>query len=1022
MFGHLMVKSCFSFEDSTIDLDSLMQACEARGVKALALTDRNALYAAIHFSDACQKHHIKPIFGAQLDVRIDADVYPFLVYVKDDAGYYDLVKAINHIQLGEDKAASLEELATGHLAVVAAGSESVLFSCVAKDMEKEATGMMARLKALYGEDFYVMIRAGQIAYNDHTDSRIADLARALRIPVLWGNDVRYLNPEDAVTSALLEASRHDAQLPADFEPETRERWLKDEQAMAKVIEPEVMRENERLIDSIYASLPYGAHYLPKYPLKDNIPAKDYLRRLCITGLKKRFGENPVPHNYQERLFYELDVIHDMGFDNYFLIVWDYVRYARRQDIAVGPGRGSAAGSLVAWSLGITSVDPIHYNLLFERFLNPERVSMPDIDMDFQDDRRGEVIDYVIQKYGADYACELVTFTSYGPKVALRDFGKVMKLPKGRIERLTKLVDMNSNTKYKLQATYQNSSSFRKEVVNTPVLQTIYPAASMVEVLPRSTGMHPAGVVISPRPLKDIVPLTIGASGQRLIQYDKDVIEKAGFLKMDFLGLSHLTMIHHIIEDIEKERHIRLKPNEFPLNDNAVYRLLRMGVTDGIFQLADRAGRSTLKQIPPENFNDLIDVVALMRPGPSKFIPDYAKGRANPDQVVYPLKELEDILRPTYGVLIYQEQILQVAQVAAGFSLGKADLLRRAVSKKKLSEMRKMKDEFIAGVESRGFGRAKGEELFAIIERFASYGFAKAHSVAYAMISYQEAYLKVRYPNYFLAARMSNGKMSAERLREARHFDVTVLPPDINKSYDRFVAEGKKSIRYSLSAIKDISGSARKIVDEREAHGLYKDIYDFLYRTKDMRLTKKQIERLIDAGCFDSFNPNRALYRENLESMSGYVDLMDVLGESGRPVLRDVYENRTYRLQNEYNALGVYVSAHPLANLREKFNQDEHLNIIPVCDIENSGLTRVNVLVEIDSARPHVDRSKREMAFIRGHDDTGDIDTPMFASDFASYRSDGYAMPERGQRFICTLNVRQKDTQRSVNITKLRKVG
>ncbi len=791
MFGHLQIKSAYSFQESTILIQSLIDNAKSKHIQALALTDDNNMYGAYEFYEACTKASIKPILGVNASIMFNDDLIHLLLYARDDVGYKDLVRIVSDINLNENKAITLKALSNyrDHLYIVSHEYEDRLIEQEATSKEDLLThaqterpvmSFIKTMKSLFGASYRIMIVEDGIKGHSLRNQTLIKYAQFLDIPCIWGNDVRYLHSHDAFTLDLLQASKKGEVLNKDHEPLTTDRYLKSEKEIREIFGryPDIIKNTEEIIDNCYGSIQKAENGLPH----DKTPTGDsgaYLRHLCIKGLKQRFKNQPITDDYKDRLLYELKTIHTMGYDDYFLIVFDYVQYAKKHGILVGPGRGSAAGSLVAYCLGITNIDPLKYDLLFERFLNPERVSMPDIDVDFQDDRRDEVIQYVCNKYGHDHVAQIVAFSTYGPRVAIKDIGKVMGIPLPRLEMIAKMVPTAPKHRKSITEVYSTSASFQDMIQKDPVLSRLIAPMSLVEYLPRNITMHAAGVVLSYEPLRDVVPLVIGPSDMIMSQYSKDYIEKTGLLKMDFLGLKNLTMIDYIMKDIERKLGKTFSINTIPLNDARTYHLISRGDTTGVFQLESSGMRSLLKKMKPECFDDIVAAIALYRPGPMENIPLYLEGRKNKNNITYLLKELEPILKSTYGIMIYQEQIMQIAQVIAGFSLGRADILRKAVSSKDESMMAGMKEEFIQGAIKKGFKEDAVTRLYQMIEKFANYGFNKSHSVAYGYVAYQLAYLKANYPLYFFASILSNESGSASSkmrtIEESKRYGVKNSP-------------------------------------------------------------------------------------------------------------------------------------------------------------------------------------------------------------------------------------------------------
>ena len=860
MFGHLQIKSAYSFQESTILIQSLIDNAKSKHIQALALTDDNNMYGAYEFYEACTKASIKPILGVNASIMFNDDLIHLLLYARDDVGYKDLVRIVSDINLNENKAITLKALSNyrDHLYIVSHEYEDRLIEQEATSKEDLLThaqterpvmSFMKTMKSFFGASYRIMIVEDGIKGHSLRNQTLIKYAQFLDIPCIWGNDVRYLHSHDAFTLDLLQASKKGEVLNKDHEPLTTDRYLKSEKEIREIFGryPDIIKNTEEMLDNCYGSIQKAENGLPHY----KTPTGDsgaYLRHLCIKGLKQRFKNQPITDDYKDRLLYELKTIHTMGYDDYFLIVFDYVQYAKKHGILVGPGRGSAAGSLVAYCLGITNIDPLKYDLLFERFLNPERVSMPDIDVDFQDDRRDEVIQYVCDKYGHDHVAQIVAFSTYGPRVAIKDIGKVMGIPLPRLEMIAKMVPTAPKHRKSITEVYSTSASFQDMIQKDPVLSRLIAPMSLVEYLPRNITMHAAGVVLSYEPLRDVVPLVIGPSDMIMSQYSKDYIEKTGLLKMDFLGLKNLTMIDYIMKDIERKLGKTFSINTIPLNDARTYHLISRGDTTGVFQLESSGMRSLLKKMKPECFDDIVAAIALYRPGPMENIPLYLEGRKNKNNITYLLKELEPILKSTYGIMIYQEQIMQIAQVIAGFSLGRADILRKAVSSKDESMMAGMKEEFIQGAIKKGFKEDVATRLYQMIEKFANYGFNKSHSVAYGYVAYQLAYLKANYPLYFFASILSNESGSASSkmrtIEESKRYGVKILPPSINYSYSRFMVE-EGGIRYSLVSIKNVGSAGYKMILKEREKGLFKDMYDFLARIPS--LSSKMLESLIDAG-------------------------------------------------------------------------------------------------------------------------------------------------------------------------------
>ncbi|MCD7950294.1 MAG: DNA polymerase III subunit alpha [Erysipelotrichaceae bacterium] len=997
MFGHLQVYSSYSFQNSTILIKDLIQDALKKHIDVLALTDKDNMYGTLEFSKECLKYGIKPIFGLDASVHIEDDIYSFILLAIDDQGYFELMKICSHINLSSDKSISLDDLSKYQHILVISSSHDIIASLVSKNREDDALHYIKLFQSLFHDNYYIMIQNHHLSYQKQLNTRLISLANYMKVKVICSNEVRYLRSQDAFAIDLMQAAKQGTTLDINYSVQTNEKYLKTKEEMNVLFDKQIIKDTQYVLNLCKATIPLQQNHLPIFPLEKGT-AYGYLTSLCKVGIKKRFKGKSIPQKYIDRLKYELKIIHEMGFDDYFLIVWDYVRYAKVNHIQVGPGRGSACGSLVAYCLGITNIDPIAYDLFFERFLNPERVSMPDIDIDFQDNRRDEVIQYVIGKYGVTHAAQIVTFNTYGPRIAIRDMGKVMGVPLATLNIITKMVPTGPKNKKSISEVYQTSAQFQLNINRNPALKKIIGACSIIEYLPRNISMHAAGVIISKEPLNDVVPLVYGPNNNLMSQYSKDYIEEAGLLKMDFLGLKNLTMIDYILKDIKANTHQNINLNEIPLDDSKTYELIASARTFGVFQLESEGMRSLLKRMKPTCFEDIVTANALYRPGPMKNIPLYLEGRNHPDKVTYPLKELEPILKSTYGVMVYQEQMMQVAQKMAGFSLGKADILRKATSKKESDLMASMKKDFIDGCLSNGYTKDKAIEVFQLIEKFADYGFNKSHSVAYGYIAYELAYLKANYPLYFFASILSNeGSSQTSKLhciQECKDAHVDILPPSVNHSYDRFMVENGH-IRYSLLAIKNVGYGAYKDIEKEREKGLFKDIYDFMLRMDKSHVSKKVVEALIDAGAMDEFRMKRKMMRMNLDTIEEYAHIMQNLGIDEKPILKVYKDDDNEKLEREKAVLGLYLSKHPIELIKQQIS----IPIVSINHLSSYIGKYVNVVINVTRVKNIVDKKGNEMCFIEGNDETGSVDGVVFAS---RYKSLGM-MLKRGS--ICLVNGR-----------------
>ncbi|MEY8676594.1 DNA polymerase III subunit alpha [Thomasclavelia cocleata] len=981
MLGHLQVYSAYSFQNSTILIEDLCKKASDLHYEALALTDKDNMFGVMEFTCSCQKYGIKPIYGLEASVEIDHEIYPLLLLAKDTIGYFNLVKITSIISLSDNKAITLENLSRyqEHLFVLSACKEGIIERLLLKELESEVLKYLRLFKNSF-KFFYVCLQNHGLAMQKKINERLSALALLENIPVCVSNEVRYLESKDAYTLELLQAFTKGVTLDINHELITDQLYLKSSYEMESSFDKKYIENTNYIVTMCNVTIPTHQMHLPKYPIPKNGNTSEYLCQLCIVGLKKRFkGENVDP-KYLKRLKKELDVITKMGFDDYFLIVFDYVRYAKVNKILVGPGRGSAAGSLVAYVLGITNVDPLKYDLLFERFLNEERISLPDIDIDFQDDRRDEIVEYVTNKYGQEHVAQIVTFSTYGPKVAIKDLGKVLGVPLPKLELLAKNIPTSYKNRKSAKEVFETSYNFQSMVNKDPALRKIMPAVFMVEKLPRNISTHAAGVVLSSEPLDQIVPLVRGPNEGIITQYSKDYIEEVGLLKMDFLGLKNLTIIDYIIKDIEKNYQIKININEIDLHNKKTYQMISRGDTFGIFQLESPGMKNLLIKMQCDCLDDVIAAIALFRPGAMANIPSYIARKKGQEAITYPLECLKPILESTYGIIIYQEQVMQVARKVAGFSLAKADILRKAMSKKTASLMASMKTDFTNGGIANGFSEEETVKIFNLIEKFANYGFNKSHSVAYGYVAYWLAYLKANYPLEFFSALLSNEQGSDSSkincIQEGKKYGVKLLPPSINYSIDRFKVEDG-NIRFSLLAIKNVGYAGYKAIIEERKKGLFKDIFDFISRMETSKLNSKMIDSLIMAGAFDEFKLNRSTIKENLHKIIEYAKLKNSIGIEEPPILTIVKDNRIKVLEEEKLVLGVYLSMHPIALIKRNFDQ----RITNISELQNYINRPVQVIMALSRVKVIVDKKGEEMCFIEGYDETGNVDGVVFASSF-----------------------------------------
>ncbi|TCZ75311.1 DNA polymerase III subunit alpha [Paenibacillus albiflavus] len=988
-FVHLHVHSEYSLLDGAARITDLVRHAAELGMDSLALTDHGVMYGAIAFYRACKEHGIKPIIGMEAyytagsmtdrGTRQEQPIYHLILLAKNIQGYRNLMKlnSLAHLRGFHYKpridAEALRKHAEG-LVCLSACLGSEVSQHLLHDRKDEAKAAAERYRDIFGEDFYLELQDHSLIEQRKVNVSMIELARETGIPLIATNDVHYVwEPDAAVQDILLcIGTGKTVEDEGRLKFSSSQLYLKSADEMARLFPhvPEALANTLQVADKCNLELEFGKSILPIFePIPEGMNSESYLAELCKKGLEERYGAQLTDLAYREkletRLQYELEIIARMGFSDYFLIVWDFISYAHRKGIMVGPGRGSSAGSLVAYTLHITNVDPIKYKLLFERFLNPERISMPDIDIDFSDLRRDEVIEYVVRKYGEDHVAQIITFGTMAARAAVRDVGRVLNLPFNDVDRAAKMIPGYLGVTIE-DAIVQNED-LRKLADQNAKVAELLDMAKRVEGMPRHASTHAAGVVISREPLTEYVPLQEGTGGSALTQYSMEHLERIGLLKMDFLGLRTLSIIERTVEWIKEQDNTTIDFTQINMNEDALtYELLVRGETTGIFQLESTGVRRVLKELKPSEFEDIISVLALYRPGPMEFIPKYIAGKHGLVQVEYPHPSLEEILGDTYGIIVYQEQIMQIASKMAGFSLGEADLLRRAVSKKKREVLDKEREHFVRGAVGQGYAEADANHVYDMIVRFADYGFPRAHATAYGVLAFQTAYLKAHYPRHFMAsmltAVMGSHRKVAEYVDECRRMQLTVLPPDVNESGVTFTPlaprgeqhEGSSpalqatgaaqadrgAIRFGLAAIKNVGTQAIDAILAERRHGPFTSLLDFCQRV-DLRVCNKRvIESLIQGGAFDELPGHRAqligMLDETVEAAVKWRKERDDLqlhlfGFTEEPNWQVEYPDiraytQTQILEFERELLGLFISGHPLDAHDETMEQ---LNVDPL---------------------------------------------------------------------------------------------
>ena len=988
MTTHLFVRSCYTLLDSTIRIPELVSTAKKYGYQSVALTDHHVMHGVARFLHECKKEGIHPIVGLEVDVFYHEQKVPFLLLAKNNKGYANLMKLSSLLCDGREYA-TLEEFLTysEHNFLIVYG-EGGYFD--AELISEDRTGITQKLALMKSElpTFDIAISYEETSLWRSKNAVLKALAKAQGILTVALNKIYYLAQKDYETLKVLSAIKQGTTLRDKNVTPITGRYFLSIPEMEKIYDADDLRRTDEIASECHCDGDLEKTGIPVYPLKDGITAEEYLPQLCLAGLKKRLNGDLKPA-YVERLKHELQVIHKMGFEDYFLIVYDFIRYGRQKGIYIGPGRGSAAGSLVAYCLGITMVDPLQYNLLFERFLNAERVSMPDIDTDIPDIHRQEIIDYVYQKYGEQHIANIITFDTLAARAVLRDVGKAMDISKREIDMIVGLIPQTP--KITLEKAYEQKEKLRVLLNASPQLMEYFNMSKRIEGLPKNKSIHAAGIVMSGKPIEDVIPTIQMAEGMKTTQFVGNYLEERGLIKMDFLGLKNLTTIDEIVQMIHKHNpdfHIL----SIPLNDAKTYRLFAQADTIGVFQFESDGMRNLLRKMKPNCFEDIIAALALFRPGPKDQINTYLEGRKNPASVVYPSKELKPILKETYGVTIYQEQVMLMAQIAAKFSLVKADILRKAISKKNEEELAGLRQEYVLGCKENGYSDETASLLFDLAEKFAGYGFNKSHAVAYGLVAYQLAYLKANYPLEFytsiLNSVIGDSTKSAIYITECRRKHISIEAPDVNRSTDIYYHNGK-SIILPLSIIKDVGTlAARTILDERDKNGRFGDYFDFVARVVLRKMNRTQLERLISAGALDEFDLGRTTMLNTLDDAIKYAKLVQVpFGAQlsidpqlvSKPIVVRMKDSQEELSENEKAALGFNLGEQPIVHLRQKLG----ITYPPLAELNsNRGLYRG--FAYIQSVRQIRTRKGDLMCFLKLTDETGESDMAVMPNLYSQY--------------------------------------
>ena len=1022
-FVNLHVHTEFSLLDGGCRIKDLVAQAKKYKMPALAITDHGVMYGAIQFYKEAIKQGIKPIIGCEMYLapgsRLDKGTkrkespFHLILLVKNNEGYKNLLTLVTksftegfYYKPRIDKEL-LRKYHQGLIASSACLQGEVPQKLLQNNFEKAKESAMEYLE-IFGEgNFYLELQKNNIPEQDLVNEKLITLSKELSIPLVASNDIHYVNKSDSRAHEILLCIQTATNLNDEkrLKFSTNEFYFNSPQEMTEKFSniPEALENTIRIAEKCNLEINFRQAHLPDFKVPPEHNITTYLKYLCFEGLKKRFPK--VTSELKDRLDYELSVIKRMGFEPYFLIVWDFVTHAKNNGIMVGPGRGSAAGSLVAYCLYITNINPMTYGLLFERFLNPERISMPDFDIDFCYERRNEVIEYVTEKYGKDKVAQIITFGTMAARAAVRDVGRALGIPYARVDTIAKMIPWEPNIT--IEKALKMEKRLTEEMENDAEIKDLIENALSLEGLSRHASTHAAGIVLSEKPLTDYVPLQKTAEGEICTQYAMAELEELGLLKMDFLGLRTLTVIDNALKIIKHTRGIEIDINNIPTDDKTVYRMLSRGKSIGVFQLESEGMRDLVKRLKPENIDDITALLALYRPGPlgSGMIEDFINRKKGEIKIKYPHPRLEPILKETYGVIVYQEQVMKVASELAGFSLGQADILRKAMGKKQKKVMEKQRELFIKGAQKNNINKNTAAEIFDLIAYFAGYGFNKSHSVSYAFISYQTAYLKQNYPVEYMASLltsiMGNNDKIPLYIRECQNMEIQILPPDINQSLVNFTVVGDKSIRFGMAAVKNVGEKAiGSIIEERKANNNYESLFDFCQRVDLRVVNKRVVESLIRGGAFDSLGGKRSQLLAVLDEMikrgqewqkdkkNGQTSIFDLFGgqqadqstHAHQYTLPDMEEfDKNELLSMEKEMLGLYISQHPLKDYQEKIENIADTTSNDAINLPDG--SKVVLAGVINRIRKKSTKNGNMMAFISLEDLEGTIEAIIFPKVF-----------------------------------------
>ena len=1036
-FTHLHVHTEYSLLDGSNKIKEYVDRVKALGMDSAAITDHGVMYGVIDFYRAARAAGINPILGCEVYVapgsRFDREAgsgddryYHLVLLAENNQGYSNLMKIVSKgfvegfYYKPRVDLSLLEKYHEGIIALSACLAGEVA-RFLTRGMYEDAKKAALRYQDIFGKgNFFLELQDHGIPEQQNVNQQLLKMHRETGIELVATNDVHYTLAEDAQPHDVLLCLQTGKKLADEdrMRYEGGQYYVKSPEEMERLFPyaPEALENTHKIAQRCHVEIEFGVTKLPKFDVPEGYTSWEYLNELCFRGLEERY--QPVTEELKERLNYELSTIRNMGYVDYFLIVWDFIKYARDHDIMVGPGRGSAAGSLVAYTLGITQLDPIRYDLLFERFLNPERVSMPDIDVDFCFERRQEVIDYVRRKYGDDCVVQIVTFGTLAARGVIRDVGRVMDLPYAQVDTIAKMIPQELNIT--IDKALQMNPELKKAYEEQKEIHDLIDTAKRLEGLPRHTSMHAAGVVISQKDVSEYVPLSRASDGSIVTQFTMTTLEELGLLKMDFLGLRTLTVIQNAVHLIEQDAGVKLDMQHIDYNDKKVLDSLGTGRSDGVFQLESAGMKNFMKELKPQSLEDVIAGISLYRPGPMDFIPQYIRGKNRPDTIKYDCPQLESILKPTYGCIVYQEQVMQIVRNLAGYTLGRSDLVRRAMSKKKAAVMEKERQNFVYGNEeegvpgciANGISEQTANKIYDDMIDFAKYAFNKSHAAAYAVVSYQTAFLKYYYPVEFMAALMTSviemPTKVAEYIQVCRQMNIKILPPDVNRGAYGFSVDNG-AIRYGLSAIKSVGRPViNALVEEREVKGEYRSLKDFIERLTGT-VNKRAIENFIKAGALDCLEGNRrqkmlvygqivdSIAQEKKNSFAGQMSLFDLVSDEEKKEyeirMPDVEEyDKEMILAFEKDVLGIYLSGHPLEryrNIMEKMISAKTTDFQPD---EESGIPKVydgqKVIIGgmITEKTIKYTRNNKVMAFLTVEDLLGTVEIVVFPRDYEKWQS------------------------------------